>query len=438
MDLAADRPTKRATTRAGERYAISLLFAIYTSSFVDRQILNILAEPIKTELHLQDWQVGMLAGLAFSLFYAGLGLPLGRFADRPTTHRPRLIAICLSLWSVMTMLCALPVNFIQLALARLGVGVGEAGCTPAAHALISDIIPPERRAEAMGVYSLAIPVGKLLGLALGGWIAQLLGWRAAFLLVGAPGLALALLTWTTLPEPRRKRPPAPVVEAAPSFWRTVGQLARIRTFWMTALAGSFMSFLSLGEAAFLGSFLIRVHHFTVGQAGLALGLALGVGGAAGSWLGGRLGDRFGRRDARAYLLLPAFAALAGGAVLVAALYLSQAAVVVALVAVAAALTSSWYGPSYSVIQGLVPPERRATASACNLLIANLIGLGLGPVVVGLLSDIFNRGFSLASWTLPALGPAEGLRAALLASTGAVVIAFGFFAAGAASIRREIR
>lgn len=438
MEVALDRPAVSARPQVGERYVIGLLFLIYTSSFVDRQILNILAEPIKTELHLQDWQVGMLAGLAFSLFYAVLGLPLGRLADRATTHRPRLIAVCLGLWSVMTMLCALPVSFIQLALARLGVGVGEAGCTPAAHALISDIVPPERRAAAMGVYSLAIPLGKLLGLALGGWIAQLFGWRAAFLLVGAPGLVLALLAWTTMPEPRRAAGSPTTAAPGGAFSRVLAEVSRIRTFWMTALAGAFMSFLSLGEAAFLGSFLIRVHHFSVGQAGLALGLALGIGGAAGSWLGGRLGDHFGRSDARAYLLLPALAALAGGAVLVGALYLPQPAAVIALVTVAAALTSSWYGPAYSVIQGLVSPQQRATASACNLLIANLLGLGLGPVVVGLLSDIFNHGFALGSWTLSPLGPAAGLRAALMVSTGAVVIAAGFFAAGAASIRREMR
>jgi predicted MFS family arabinose efflux permease len=436
MDFTADRSTVAAGPRTGARYAIGLLFLIYTSSFVDRQILNILAEPIKTELHLQDWQIGMLAGLAFSLFYALLGLPLGRLADQSSTHRPRLIAICLGVWSVMTMLCALPVNFTQLALARLGVGVGEAGCTPAAHALISDIVPPERRAGAMGVYSLAIPTGKLLGLALGGWVAQLLGWRAAFLLVGAPGVALAILAWATLPEPRRAGSRA--ASARASSWRVFAEVARIRTFWMTALAGSFMSFLSLGEAAFLGSFLIRVHHFTVAQAGLALGITLGVGGAAGSWLGGRLGDHFGRHDARAFLLLPGIAGLAGGGVLIGALHLPQAAPVLILVALAAALTSCWYGPAYSVIQGLVTPEQRATASACNLLVANLVGLGLGPVVVGLLSDTFNRGFSLAGWTLAPLGEAEGLRAALTSSTAVVVIAFGFFAAGAISIRGELR
>jgi len=435
MDLTAGRPATLVRAGAGERYALGLLFLVYTSSFVDRQILNILAEPIKAELRLADWQIGLLAGLAFSLFYAVLGLPLGQLADRPTTHRPRLIATCLSVWSLMTMACALPVNFVQLALARLGVGVGEAGCTPAAHALISDLVPPERRAGAMGVYSLAIPVGKLLGLALGGWIAHRFGWRAAFLIVGAPGLLLAVLTWTTLPEPRRRGPRA--APGRPTSWRVFLEVARIRTFWMTALAGAFMSFLSLGEAAFLGSFLIRVHHLTVAEAGLALGLALGIGGAIGSWAGGRLADRLARRDLRAYLLAPAAAALLGGAALVAALYLPQVAPALILVTVAAALTSSWYGPSYCVIQGLVALERRATASAANLLIANLVGLGLGPVAVGFLSDLFNHGLRIGGWALPAMGPAEGLRAALIASTGAVVIACGFFLAGARSIRREM-
>lgn len=419
----------------GEAYAVWLLFAVYACSYIDRQILNILAEPIKGELRLTDSQVGLLSGLAFSLFYAVLGLPLGAFADRPSTDRPKLIAICLSLWSGMTMLCGLPANFVQLALARLGVGVGEAGCSPAAHALITDIVPERRRASAMGLYALAIPVGKLVGLGLGGGMAQTFGWRAAFALVGAPGLVLAALTWRTLKEPRR----AGVIaqsRSAVTTWSSLGDLAQRPTLWFMSLGNAFMSFLSLGEAAFLGSFLIRVHHLKVGEAGLLLGLALGLGGGIGSWLGGRLCDLAGKGDVRRHILWPALAGVFGGAVLVGAVTASGVAPMLALLTLSAALTSAWYGPSFSVIQGAAPPEARAAASAVNLLISNLIGLGLGPLGVGLLSDAFNKGFAFGGLAVAGAGPAEGLRLALMLASSAVLLAFASYALAARTISRS--
>jgi predicted MFS family arabinose efflux permease len=434
MTAASDtRVHERAS--GGEAYAVWLLFAVYACSYIDRQILNILAEPIKGELHLTDWQVGLLSGLAFSLFYAVLGLPLGALADRPTTNRPKLIAICLSLWSGMTMLCGLPGNFVQLALARLGVGVGEAGCSPAAHALIADLVPERRRASAMGLYALAIPVGKLVGLGLGGGMAQAFGWRAAFAVVGAPGLVLAALVWRTLKEPRGSGRVARVRSAAMN-WRSLGELAQRPTLWLMSLGNAFMSFLSLGEAAFLGSFLIRVHHLKVGEAGLLLGLALGLGGGAGSWLGGRLCDLAGKGDVRRHILWPALAGVIGGAVLVGAVTASSVVAMLTLLALSAALTSAWYGPSFSVIQGAAPREARATASAVNLLISNLIGLGLGPLGVGLLSDAFNKGFAIGGLSVASAGPAEGLRLALMAASSAVLAAFACYAFAARTISRS--
>lgn len=431
MTAASDtRPQE--TPKGAEAYAVWLLFAVYACSYIDRQILNILAEPIKLELHLTDGQVGLLSGLAFSLFYAVLGLPLGQLADRPSTDRPKLIALCLTLWSGMTLLCGLPTNFVQLALARLGVGVGEAGCSPAAHALITDIVPERRRASAMGLYALAIPVGKLIGLGLGGGMAQTSGWRAAFAVVGAPGLLLAAVVWRSLQDPRR----GCRLAKGPATRLDLSLLIKRPVLWWMSLGNAFMSFLSLGEAAFLGAFLIRVHHLRVGEAGLALGLALGVGGGVGSWLGGRLCDLAGRGDLRRHILWPAVAGVIGGGVLIAAATASGVAPALALLTLSAALTSAWYGPSFSVIQGAAPPQARATASAANLLISNLLGLGLGPLGVGLLSDAFNKGFVIGGVAVAGAGPAEGLRLALICAAFVVLAAFACYALAARAIGRS--
>src|SRR5690606_16252381 len=257
-------------------YVVGLLFLVYLLNYLDRQIVNILAEPIKRELGLADWQLGLMTGLAFAVFYTFLGIPLARYADRPRTNRGRLIAVCLAVWSAMTALCGLAGNFMQLLAARIGVGVGEAGCSPAAHSLISELVPKERRATAMGVYSLGIPLGKLVGMVVGGVVAQTLGWRMAFIAVGAPGIALAALAWFTLPSPVRTQAGAAPGQA--SLRDAFNELAKIRTFWWISLGGAFMAFVSYGQTAFMGSFFIRVHGLSVGEAGVLLGIALGLAG----------------------------------------------------------------------------------------------------------------------------------------------------------------
>jgi predicted MFS family arabinose efflux permease len=417
---------------AAESWVIGLLFVVYTLNFLDRQIVNILAEPIKQDLGLQDWQLGVISGLAFAVFYTTLGVPLARWADRPRANRSLLIAGSLAVWSGMTMACAGAANFFQLMLARFGVGVGEAGCSPAAHSLISDLIPPERRATALGVYALGIPVGKLFGMAIGGWIALNYGWRAAFLLVGAPGLAVALLVWLTIKDPRRQA--VHMAGSASTLGESFGLLRRSAVFWLGTLGCAFTSFISLGSAAFLGSFLIRIHHLSVGQAGLWLGLALGIGGSLGSWLGGVLCDHFGRRDRRAYMVLPGVASLLGGGLVLAAVLAPSVEAALLLLAGSAVLTSFWYGPVFSTVQGIVPPSSRATAAAVHLFVVNIIGLGLGPVAIGMVSDLLNVGVG----PLGALGPAEGLRWSLAISAGAAVIAAGFFAAAATKVSAELR
>ena len=192
-----------AASKSSLRLTLWVLLVVYTLNFLDRQILNILAEPIKGELGLSDTQLGLLAGPAFAVFYAVLGIPIARYADRSTTNRVSLISVSLAIWSGMTVLCGFAQNFWQLALARIGVGVGEAGCTPSAHSLISDAVAPEKRASAIAFYGMGVPIGTLLGLVIGGVVNDIWGWRAALMLVGAPGLLLALILPLLLRDPRR-------------------------------------------------------------------------------------------------------------------------------------------------------------------------------------------------------------------------------------------
>jgi len=422
----SERPQPNAS---GTNYVIGLLFVIYTFNYLDRQIVNILAEPIKRDLLLTDWQLGLISGLAFALFYTILGIPLARWADRPGNDRARLISVSLAAWSAMTAVCGLATNFTQMMLARIGVGVGEAGCSPAAHSLITDIVPPERRATALGIYALGIPIGKLVGMALGGWLAHEYGWRAAFLFVGAPGILLAILSWTTIRDPRKTM--KPVADAVQGSFRDAWTfLARTPLFWLVTFGCSLTSFVSLGSAAFLGSFLIRVHDLPVNKAGLWLGLAMGLGGAFGSWLGGFACDRLGRRRPWLHMVLPGIASLAGGALLVVAVFSADVTLVLVFLSCSAILTSFWYGPVFSAVQGAAPQNGRATAAAIHLFVVNALGLGFGPTVIGALSDAYNAG----AFGGAALGAAEGLRWAIATAALSTIASAALFFAAARHIQ----
>lgn len=420
--------TQEASAAAGTappnavNYTIGLLFTIYTLNYLDRQIVNILAEPIKRDLGLADWQLGMISGLAFALFYTTLGIPLAQWADRPANDRSRLISLSLATWSGMTMLCAGAANFVQMMLARIGVGVGEAGCSPAAHSLISDIVPAERRATALGIYSLGVPIGKLAGMVLGGWVAHHYGWRTAFLVVGAPGLLIALLAWSTMTDPRRTGAVSSAGSAL-TFPETWAALRKSPLFWLVTFACGLTAFIGLGMAAFVGSFVIRVHGLTVDQAGLYLGLCMGLAGALGSWLGGLICDRLGRRNPRLHMLLPGVAALGGGAFVTLGVFAGGLVQALALLSIAAFCFSFWYGPVFSAVQGVAPPSGRATAASIHLFVVNGIGFGLGPVTIGALSDAFSRAAPLGEM----LGEADGLRWAIavgaLASLGSAALFF---------------
>ena len=280
---------------AVRNYALGVLVVVYTFNFIDRQILSILLEPIKQDLGLSDSALGMLTGFAFALFYATLGIPIARFADR--SNRRNLIAWALAIWSAMTAVSGLAQNFWHLLLARIGVGVGEAGCSPPAHSMLADYFPTENRATALGIYSLGIPFGILFGFIAGGWLNEFFGWRVAFFIVGVPGLLLAILVRFTLREPPRGMAEGRVAdEEQPTIMETFRFLWSKRAFRHMAVGGGLTAFVGYGVITWVPSFLIRSYGMSTGDVGTYLGLILGIPGGIGIALGGYLADRYGARD----------------------------------------------------------------------------------------------------------------------------------------------
>ena len=387
--------TATASRGNSTRLLLWILLVVYIFNFIDRQIVNILAEPIRNELGLSDTQIGLMTGLAFALFYTVLGIPIARYADRPTTSRPLIIAIALATWSVMTALCGFAQNFWQLLLARIGVGVGEAGCTPAAHSLISDSVPKEKRSSALAFYALGIPIGTLLGMMIGGVLNDLLGWRLAFFAVGLPGVALAGFVLVFLRDPRRHGGVIqPTMGATPPL---VGKeilkaIFSSRALVLLLIAGSCASFLAYGKTTWATIFFQRTHGLTPGEVGFYFGVVNGAAGILGTWLGGWLADRFGGTNRRHVLTAPAVGMMIAAPAAFWAYSVADWRAALFLLFVPTLLNSLYYGPTYSSVQGLVPREARAMASAVMLFCQNLIGLGLGPLLFGMMSDAIRPEF----------------------------------------------
>ncbi len=373
------------------RLVLWILLAVYVFNFIDRQIITILAEPIKRDLNLSDTQLGLMTGLAFALFYTVLGIPIARYADRTTTNRVGLISVALVIWSGMTVICGVAQNFAQLLMARIGVGVGEAGCTPAAHSLIADLAPPEKRPAAMAFYSLGVPIGGLLGLVLGGQLADAFGWRWAFVAVGLPGVLLAAVVWLVLRDPRmsaaatllRNQSPKPIQISTKA---ALAEIFGSRAFVLLIIAGSISAFLGYGKTTWTIIFFQRSYGLTPGETGLWLGLLGGLAGATGTWLGGWLATRYGHTNRRHVLTAPAIGMLIATPIQFLAFLSTNWLVSAALLFVPYVLNSLYLGPTYSSAQGLVRVEARAMASAVLLFAQNLIGLGFGPLLFGMLSD----------------------------------------------------
>jgi len=403
---------------AVRNYALGVLVVVYTFNFIDRQILSILLEPIKQHLGLSDSALGMLTGFAFALFYATLGIPIARFADR--SNRRNLIAWALAIWSAMTAVSGLAQNFWHLLLARIGVGVGEAGCSPPAHSMLADYFPTENRATALGIYSLGIPFGILFGFIAGGWLNEFFGWRVAFFIVGVPGLLLAILVRFTLREPPRGMAEGRVAdEEQPTIMETFRFLWSKRSFRHMAVGGGLTAFVGYGVITWVPSFLIRSYGMSTGDVGTYLGLILGIPGGIGIALGGYLADRYGARDTRWYLWIVSVALIASTPLFF-GVYLSNTAFASLMFLIMPILLGNFYqATTFSQTQGLVSLRMRSVAAAVLLFILNMIGLGAGPQAVGILSDVLQ----------PSYGD-ESLRYALLMlSTVQIWAAYHYYQAG---------
>jgi len=401
-----------------------ILTLVYTFNFIDRQILVILQEPIKLELGLSDAQLGLLTGFSFALVYVTAGIPIAWLADR--SNRRNIVAASLAFWSAMTALSGLVQNFGQLLAARLGVGIGEAGGSPPSHSMISDYFPPQNRGTALSFYSMGIYVGILFGYAAGGWIAENFGWRTAFFLVGIPGIAYALLVLWVVKEPRRGRWDEGGTPPKSSFKQTWDCLRQRPTFWWISIGCAFSAFISYGNGNFMPSFLIRSHGMSLTEVGLALGLIAGISGAIGTFLGGFLADKLGVRDVRWYLWIPMLGVL--GSLLPAYYTLlgDNKTLIIAAMVPSQILSTLYLGPCIATCHNLVSPGMRAMASAILFFVLNMIGLGLGPLTVGLLSDTFAAPFG-----------EENLRYAMLTTLSISLIGVFFLWQGVSRLKADL-
>ena len=412
-----------AASLAYRSYVLLVLVIVYTFNFIDRQIIGILAVPIKAELHLSDSQLGLMGGLAFALFYTLLGIPIARLADR--VSRTGIMTVALALWSLMTAICGFTHSFVQLFLARVGVGVGEAGGVTPAYSLICDYFPPKARARALSVYSFGIPIGAAVGIVLGGFITSLMSWRMAFFIVGLAGLLITPLLKFTVREPKRgaldlvptdpdrtaNLASAPSLLEVPSLLDVVALLARRPSFWCLSLGAACASMMGYGLFFWAPSFLVRSFHMSLLHASLGYGGLVLVGGLIGLWLGGVLADRYGEKRRAMYAYIPAVAFVATVPFYVAGVLSTTLWISSAVLLVPTALAFMWLGPVLAAVQHLVPSHMRATASALFLFINNLIGIGLGTTLIGVVSDLTRARFG-----------AESLRYAILSGTGFYLVA----------------
>lgn len=387
-------------------YVLFILTCGYVLNFVDRQVMTILLEPIKAEFGASDTQMGLISGLAFALFYATLGVPVARLADR--WSRRNVLAISMATWSAVTAACGVAGSFWQLALLRVGVGIGEAGGTPPSQSLLTDYFPKERRALAQGVLATAPNIGVLVGLFGGALIAEAFGWRTVFFVFGVPGVGLALLLFFTVKEPIKVKPQG--LEADRSMMSALSGIIRLPSFFMIALGVGFAAIPGYGLGVWSPSFLVRVHGMSLVDAGLWLGIIGLSGGTLGTILSGVLADRLALRDNRWQLWIPAVGLMV--ALPLQALFLlwpasavftiagKTAPVALVFMGLSSVFACFWIAPSYAAVQNLVPSHWRTQASALLLLVFNLLGLGLGPLLVGMLSDgLSSFGAASVRWAL---------------------------------------
>ena len=429
-------------------WVLTMLFIVYAFNFLDRQIISILAIPIQEELGLSDRQLGLLGGIAFALLYSTLGVPIAWLADR--TKRTWIITISLSVWSGFTALCGFATNFTQLFLARVGVGVGEAGGVAPSYSLIADYFPPQSRARALAIYSLGIPIGSAFGVTAGAQIAggamgDNLDWRAAFIIVGVLGLLIAPLFKLTVREPKRgglDAPQRPAVEAElaenvaaagepvkapekPGIFKVLAILSKKPSFWFLTLGASCSSMMGYGVFFWVPSFFARSFQLDIITTGWLFGAILFVGGSLGIILGGVLGDLMGKGSKRMYAIVPAVAFFVTYPFYVAGVLAPSALLAVLLFMIPTGLGLAWLGPTLSAFQHLVPPNMRSMASAIFLLINNLLGIGVGVYALGELSTLLTPSFG-----------EEALRYSIMIGATLYLVAGGLFLIGARTIVRD--
>ncbi|MGH0033880.1 MAG: spinster family MFS transporter [Myxococcota bacterium] len=362
-------------------FVLGVLFLVSVFNFVDRQLVSVLLQPIKDEFQVSDAWMGALTGFAFMIVHSVVGIPLARWADRG--DRRLILTLGLTVWSALTVASGLVRQFGTLLFARMGVGIGEAAGTPTAHSMISDYFPPERRATALAVYAMGVYVGIMFGYIAAGWLGQNLGWRLTFMVVGAPGLLIALLMYWAVDEPPRTT----TVESHP-LREVVSYLVGKPAYVILLAAASFHAAAAYCIAQWAPTFLLRVHHMSLIEVGLSLGLVTGVSGAAGTLVGGMVSDRLARANRAGYAWTTAFAALGSLPFAIGFVLSDDAYLALAWFAPMTFLTGMYIGPLYAMNQGLARPRMRATAVAAHLFVVSILGGGVGPWVVGLLNDAF--------------------------------------------------
>jgi MFS family permease len=405
-------------------YTLVLLMLVYALNFLDRTIFNVLIEPIKKEFQLSDTMLGLLAGFGFVLMYSALGMPIARLADR--ADRRNIVATGLAVWSAMTALCGVAQNVAMLALARIGVGIGESASTPASQSIIADLFAKDERPRALGIFAVGTYLGIFLGYFFGGWLNQYFGWRVAFISAGIPGVALALLLRLSVAEPPRRSDGAekvPNEAIGPTFAFLFSQ----KSFVLVLIGFCFAGFTNYSTSVWIPPFMGRVHHLTSAEIGTYAGTFKGLFGIAGALLGGFVVARIGKSDDRWKVWAPAIMSGLAGPIFVVCMLTPSFAIMVATLGLFSLFVGFHLGPIFAVAQTVAKTSMRALASATVLLTATCFGQGVGPLAVGYLNDLLGNEYG-----------AEAVRYSLLVAAVATVAAALFFIWAAQSIRADIR
>ena len=404
-------------------YVLGLLTAVYALNFLDRTIFNVLIEPIKKEFALSDTMMGLLAGFGFVLFYSLLGIPIARIADR--INRRNIVAVALAFWSAMTFLCGMATSVTTLALARIGVGIGESAGTPASQSIIADLFSKNERPRALGIFAIGTYLGVFLGYFIGGYVNQHYGWRMAFFSAGLPGIALAAVLWLTVSEPKRDAM-AETFTPEP-LGPTLGFLASQRSFVIVVIGFCLTTYTNYATAAWIPPFLARVHHLSSAEIGTYAGTFKGLAGMAGTLVGGLVVARISQRDDRWKLWAPAITSGLAGPVFAICLLTPDFTTMVAALALASFLVGFHLGPIFAIAQTVARPSMRALASAIVLLTATCFGQGVGPLAVGMINDALKNDYG-----------ANAVRYSLLSAAITTTLGALLFVWAARSIRGDIK